>query len=104
MTIRTSLLAGAGLTALVLVGTAGAAEAKPGKRNTGAESNAALRAEVEELRSEVAALTARIDAQDVTQRQATADAQAAQQAAQAAAAQAQAAQTQVAAAAAAVPG
>jgi hypothetical protein len=87
MTIRTSLLARAGLAAFVLAGTAGSAEAKPAKPRTGAEGNAALEAEVAALRAEVAALTARIDAQEAAQRQS----------AQAAAAQAQGAQTQVAA-------
>jgi hypothetical protein len=108
MSIRTSLLAGAALAAFV---TAGAAEAKPAKRHhAAASSNAALVAQVRELSSEVAALTARLNAQDAAQQQARADAaQAREQAAQAqaaaqtAATQAQAAQTQVAAAAAAVP-
>jgi hypothetical protein len=101
MTIRTSLLAGAGLLALMPAAPALAA-AKPAHRPAG--DTAAMKAELEELRSEVAALTARLNAQEAGQKQASADAQAAQQAAQAAAAQSQALQAQVAAATAAVPG
>jgi hypothetical protein len=103
MPIRTSLLAGAGLSALTFPGTADAVAAKPLPRHQ-VEDVRALKAEVDELRSQVAALTARLNAQDQTQRQAAAVAQAAQQTAEAAAAQARAAQTQVATATAAVPG
>jgi hypothetical protein len=103
MSIRTSLLAGAGLSALIVAGTATAAGAKPAARHK-SEDVAVLKAEVDELRSEVAALTARLNAQEQAERRAVAEAQQAQAAAQAASAQAQAATTQVAAAAAAVPG
>ncbi|HEY1606684.1 MAG TPA: hypothetical protein VGF77_13910 [Allosphingosinicella sp.] len=114
MTIRTSLLAGAGLSALVIF--AAPAEAKTAKRHhhhaaAAHSDNKALVAEVGELRTEVAQLTARLNAQDSAQQQAQAaaaqaqqTAAAAQEQAQAATTQAQAAQTQVAAARAAVPG
>jgi hypothetical protein len=104
MSTRTSLLAGAGLAALLASAATAPAEAKPAKRHAAAaSSNAALAAQVRELTSEVAALTARLNAQDAAQQQARADAaQAREQAAQAQAA-AQAVQTQVAAAQAAVP-
>ncbi len=111
MSIRTSLLAGAGLAAFVVAGAAAPAEAKPAKRHrAAASSDAGLAAQVRALTAQVAALTARLNAQDAAQQQARADAaQAREQAAQAQAAaqaastQAQAAQTQVAAAQAAVP-
>jgi hypothetical protein len=113
MSIRTSLLAGAGLSALAMLGTATAVDAKPAKRHHAApkaSENVSLRTEVRELQSEVAALTARLNAEDTGQQQAQATAAqaqqvavAAQQQAAAAATEAQAAQTQVAAATAAVP-
>jgi hypothetical protein len=106
MSHRTSLLAGAALSALIVCG-ASPAEAKPAKRHhaaaTGGGENAALRSEVDELKSEVATLTARLNAQDSAQQQARADAAAAREQAAQAQASAQAAQTQVAAAAASVP-
>ncbi len=114
MTIRTSLLAGAALSAFVIV--AAPAEAKTAKRHhphhpAAASGDGALRSEVHELQAEIASLTARLNAQDSAQQQAQASAAQAQQAAvaaqqqaAAAASQAQAAQTQVAAAQAAVPG
>ncbi|HEX4737710.1 MAG TPA: hypothetical protein VH331_09120 [Allosphingosinicella sp.] len=112
MTIRTSLLAGAALSALVIF--AAPAEAKPAKhhhRAAASGGNNALLSEVRELRAEVATLAARLNTQDTAQQQAqnaAAQAQqaaaAAQEQAAAAATQAQAAQTQVAAARAAVPG
>jgi cell pole-organizing protein PopZ len=91
---------------LVLFGAAAPAAAKPARRHHApapSPANAALAAQVQELTSEVAALTARLNAQDAAQQQARADAAAARDQAQQAQATAQAAQTQVAAAQAAVP-
>jgi hypothetical protein len=107
---RASLLGGAAVCASVLLTAAAPAEAKTAKRHPMTGSTRAMQAEIRTLRSEVAALTARLDAQESAQLQARADvasardqAQQAQATAQAATTQAQAAQTRIAAAAAAVP-
>jgi len=91
---RMSLLAGAGLSALALVGAATAADAKPVKRRHHAAPAAASSSQAEEiklLKQQVEMLTARLDATESAQQQTQAQAQAANDQAQAAISQAQAA-------------
>jgi len=89
---RMSLLAGAGLSALALVGAATAADAKPAKRRHHAPSASSAQAdEIRLLRQQVEMLTARLDAAEAAQQQTQAQAQAANDQAQAAITQAQAA-------------
>jgi hypothetical protein len=108
---RTSLLAGAAIGALLLPGLAAPAEAKPVRHRHAAPAADSTRKEIAELKSEVAQLTARLNAQDAAQalalaasNQAQASAAAASAQAVAASTQAQAAQTQASALASAVPG
>jgi hypothetical protein len=103
MSNRMSLLAGAGLSALMVMGAGSAADAKPVKKHSAHAARPAHDAEIEALKAQVAALSARLDAQDAAQRQTADQAQAAQNAAAAAAAQSEAAQAQVAAQTKAVP-
>lgn len=86
----------------MILGAGSAADAKPVKKHA-AHAAAVHNAEVDALKAQVAALTARLDAQDAAQRQTADQAQAAQAAAATAVAQSAAAQTQVAAQAQAVP-
>src|ERR1700758_4178595 len=95
------LAAGAALGAIVLTASA-PATAKP-KKHTAARKHAAARkhvdardSEIRELKSEIEALTARVDAQEAAQSQAAQAAQAAQAQANSALTQSQAAQVQVA--------
>lgn len=102
MTRKFNLLAGAGVgIAMLTIGATPALAAKKHVRHV-AHSNS-RDAEIEALKQQVEALTARIDAQEQTQQQSAAAAQAAQQQAAQAAAAAQQAQTQAAAAQTAVP-
>ena len=101
MKVYHRLAAGAALGAIVLTASAPAA-AKP-KKHTAARKHAAARkhvdardSEIRELKSEVEALTARVDAQEAAQSQAAQAAQAAQAQANSALSQSQAAQVQVA--------
>ncbi|SDD42491.1 hypothetical protein SAMN05444678_11346 [Sphingomonas sp. YR710] len=102
MSNHTSLLTGVGLSALMIVGAASGAEAKAVKHHV-THATTQHDAEIEALKAQVAALTARLDAQDAAQRQTAEQAQAAQTAAAAASAQSAAAQEQVAAQVKAVP-
>ena len=101
MKVYHRLAAGAALGAIVLTASAPAA-AKP-KKHTAARKHSAARkhvdardSEIRELKSEVEALTARVDAQEAAQSQAAQAAQAAQAQANSALTQSQAAQVQVA--------
>ena len=91
MARKFSLLLGAGLGAVVLGCSAVPAAAKPIKHRA-KTAHVAHNSEVEELKAQVQALTARLDAQDAAQRDAAAQLQAAQAAAAAAQQQAAAAQ------------
>lgn len=101
MKVYHRLAAGAALGAIVLTASA-PAMAKP-KKHTAARKHAAARkhvdardSEIRELKSEIQALTARVDAQEAAQSQAAQAAQAAQAQANSALTQSQAAQVQVA--------
>ncbi|MGH7022384.1 MAG: porin [Caulobacteraceae bacterium] len=110
MKSKATLVGSAALCAVLAVGMAGAANAKPVKHRRHREVRAAsheraLRSEVDELKSEVQSLEGRLDAQAQAQQQAAAaqqaqiqaaQTQAAQSTAQAAQSTAQAAQSQVA--------
>lgn len=90
------LAAGAALGAVVLTATTPAA-AKPRKHSSARKHSGDARdSEIRELKAEVEALTARVDAQEAAQRQAVEAAQAAQAQASSALTQSQAAQVQVA--------
>ncbi|WP_232475938.1 hypothetical protein [Flavisphingomonas formosensis] len=86
-----SLLAGAGLSALALVGAATAADAKPTKRRHVAAASSSQAEEIKLLKQQVEMLTARLDAAEAAQQQTQVQAQAANDQAQAAISQAQAA-------------
>jgi hypothetical protein len=103
MSKRISLLAGAGLSALALVGAAGTADAKTAKRHSTAQASSSQAAEIQALKEQIETLTARLDAQEAAQQSAQAQAAQAQADAAAASTQAAAAQTAAAAATKAVP-
>jgi hypothetical protein len=86
-----SLLAGAGLSALAIVGAATAADAKPVKHRHVAAASSSQAEEIKLLKQQVEMLTARLDAQEAAQQQTQVQAQAANDQAQAAITQAQAA-------------
>jgi hypothetical protein len=93
--IKTPLMRGAALGALLAVALGAAAQAKPVKHHhhhaaAAPSANAALVQEVEALRGQVQSLEQRLDQQGAAQRQTAATAQAAQEQAQAAQAQVQA--------------
>ena len=101
MKVYHRLAAGAALGAIVLTASA-PATAKPRKHSTARRHSAARKhvdprdSEIRELKSEIQALTARVDAQEAAQSQAAQAAQAAQAQASSALTQSQAAQVQVA--------
>lgn len=97
MTIRRTLLAGAGLGALALCATPTFAKA-PVHHKKASSSSAGLSAEVKALQEQIADLTARLNVQEAAQRETVANVNTAQSAATTAATQAAQAQTAAAAA------
>lgn len=97
MTIRRTLLAGAGLGALALCATPTFAKA-PVHHKKASSSSAGLSAEVRALQEQIADLTARLNVQEAAQRETVANVNTAQSAATTAATQAAQAQTAAAAA------
>jgi hypothetical protein len=97
MKIKTALVAGVALGALVACGASAQAAPAPHKKHaaSAAGETQALKDEVQALRAEVQALESRLDAQAQAQQQTAAQAQAAQAQAQTAQSTAQAAQAQV---------
>ena len=104
MTLKTTLIGGAAVGAMLAAGMVGTADAKTVRRHhrvaeaTGpSKSEAELKSEVETLKTQVHELESRLDAQAQATQQTQAQVQTAQNQAQAAQTTAQAAQTQVAA-------
>jgi hypothetical protein len=93
MTIRRTLLAGAGLGALALVATPSFAKAPVHHKKAPASANGALLAEVKALQEQVANLSARLNVNEAAQRESVASINNAQVAASSAATQAAQAQT-----------
>jgi hypothetical protein len=99
MTIRRTLLAGAGLGALALAATPSLAKAPVHhKKTSSAGANSALIAQIKALQEQVADLSARLNVQEAAQRETVANVNNAQSAATTAQTQAQQAQTAAAAA------
>jgi nucleoid-associated protein YgaU len=93
MTIRRTLLAGAGLGALALCATPTLAKAPAHHKASSANANSALLAQLKALQEQVADLSARLNVQEAAQRETVANVNTAQSAATTAATQAAQAQT-----------